>query len=195
MKFIFSIVLFLLAAQACIVHAGGPRIEKKLGGDSTIFTMTLDPGEHPKPGKSFHVTIHVTPGTDWHVYSSKMSTEGGLVPLTLAIPPELAETFEVEKIEETGDIKTAFDSNFMAVTMAHFTPYDLIATIKVKQKPNPDSAFYLLLHFQTCNETMCMPPRTFAVPMTFLGQPPIKLRVAGVIIKPKFELASLYKPE
>jgi Disulphide bond corrector protein DsbC len=195
MKFFFAVTLFLIIAQAGSLHANGPRIEHKLGGDSTIFSMELGPKQHPKAGGTFQVIVHVTPGHDWHVYSTNMSTDGGLVPLTLAIPPELADYFEVEKLDEIGDIKTAFDSNFMTVTMAHFTPYDVIATIKVKKKPNPDSAFYLLLHFQTCNETMCMPPRTFEVPMTFLGQPAIKLHFAGVMKQTKLELASLYKPE
>jgi hypothetical protein len=195
MKSIFAIVLFLTVAQAGSLRANGPRVERKLGGDSTIFSMTLAPNEQPKVGGAFHVIIHVTPGHDWHVYSSKMSTDGGLVPLTLTVPPELTEFYEVEGTEENGDIKTAYDSNFDAVTMAHFTPYDLTATIKVKKKPNPDSAFYLLLHFQTCNENMCMPPRTFEVPMTFLGQAPIMLHIAGIMKRSRFELASIYKPE
>jgi hypothetical protein len=195
MKFLFTAVLFIFAIQAGGLRANGPRVEHKLGGDSTVFSMTLDPKQPPKVGKTFQVTIHVSPGRDWHVYSAKMSTDGGLVPLTLSLPPELADCFDIEKLEETGDIRTAYDSNFDAVTMAHFTPYDVIATIKVKKKPNPDSAFYLLLHFQTCNETMCMPPRTFEVPMTFLGQPPIKLHIAGVMKQANLELASLYKPE
>jgi hypothetical protein len=195
MKSIIVTVLFLIVAQAGIAHATGPRIEHKLGGDSTIFSMTVSPKQHPKVGSTFQVTIHVTPGQDWHVYSSKMSTDGGLVPLTLALPPELSEFYDVEKIDEIGDVKTAFDSNFMTVTMAHFTPYDVIATIKVKKKPTIDTPFSLLLHFQTCNENMCMPPRTFAVPMTFLGQPAIKLRISGVIKTTESELACLYKPE
>ena len=195
MKSIFVLVLFLVVAQAGALRASGPRIEHKLGGDSTVFSMTLGPKEKPKVGKSFQITMHVTPGHDWHVYSSKMSTEGGLVPLTLTVPPELSEYFEVEKVEETGEIKTAYDSNFMAVTMAHFTPFDVTVTIKVKKMPKEEDSFYVWVHFQTCTETMCMPPRTFEVPMTFMGQPPIKLRVAGVIKQPQLQLASLYKPQ
>ncbi len=195
MKFIVTATLLFLVASAGSVCASGPRIEKKLGGDSTIFSMSLGSKEHPKAGGSFQVVIHVTPGRDWHVYSTKMSTDGGLVPLTLTVPPELADYFEVEKLDEIGDIKTAYDSNFMTVTMAHFTPYDVIATIKVKKKPAVDTPFSLLLHFQTCNETMCMPPRTFEIPMTFLGQPPIKLHIASILKRSNLQLASLYKPQ
>ncbi len=196
MKFILVTLLLLLAAMAGNLRAGGPpKIEHKLGGDSTIFAMTLGPAQHPKTGGTFQVTIHVTPGQDWHVYSTKMSTDGGLVPLTLMIPPELSDFFEVEKVEENGEVKTAYDSNFDAVTMAHFTPFDVTATIKVKKKPVNDTPFYLWVHFQTCNETMCMPPRTFEVPMTFLGQAPIKLQIAAVMKRHPLELASIYKPE
>ena len=91
----------------------------------------------PKVGKTFNVRIHVKPGGDWHVYSSKMASEGGLTPLTLQLPTDLDEFFEITKLEETGDLHTGFDSNFMAVTMAHYTPYDIIATVKVKRKRQP----------------------------------------------------------
>ncbi len=204
MKFIIAFALFVTLASAGDVRAnigehtllgGPPRVERKLGGDSTIFTMSLPSGQHPKMGGTFLVNIHVTPGQEWHVYSTKMSTEGGLVPLTFMVPPELSDFFEVEKVEESGEVKTAYDSNFDAVTMAHFTPFDVSVTMKVKKKPTNDTPFYLWVHFQTCTETMCMPPRTFEVPMTFLGQAPIKLQIAAVLMRPPFELAEAYKPQ
>lgn len=191
MKFILAFFLILMVAVAGSLRAGEPRIEHKLGLDSTFFTMTLDQKHRPKPGGTFEITIHVTPGHDWHVYSTKMSTDGGLVPLTLVVPPELSDFFEIQSLTETGDIKTAYDSNFDAVTMAHFAPFDVIATIKVKAKPKIDSPFYLLVHFQTCNESMCMPPRTFEVPMTFLGQQPIMLQIAGTMKSASQHLTSI----
>lgn len=152
--------------------------------DSTIFTMKLDVKKAPKPGQSFKVTIHVQPGNDWHVYSSKMSSDGGLTPLTLKVPSELSQYFEITHIEETGKMHTSYDSNFMAVTMAHYTPFDLVITVKALKKMDEALPFYLLVHYQTCTETMCMPPRTFTVPMTIIGQPEIKLQIAEAIRVP-----------
>jgi hypothetical protein len=171
-------LVFLLVLAPILARAGEPRLATKLGKDSTIFTLALDGKAMPKVGKTFNVRIHVKPGGDWHVYSSKMASEGGLTPLTLQLPADLDEFFEITKLEETGDLHTGFDSNFMAVTMAHYTPYDIVATVKVKKKAPAEIPFYVLLHYQTCNEFMCMPPRTFAVPMTVIGDQPLKLKIA-----------------
>ncbi|HET6402040.1 MAG TPA: hypothetical protein VFH95_11665 [Candidatus Kapabacteria bacterium] len=184
MKMLFGILLsgLLFTAPAhvrsCFAQFGHPRIETRLAADSTIFTMKLDANHPLKPGKTFQVRIHVKPGRIWHVYSSKMSSDGGLTPLTVHVPPELSGYFEITKVAENGVIRTAYDSNFMTVTMAHYKPFDVIATIKVLKKAEKEIPFYLYVHFQTCNETMCMPPRTFAVPMSVLGEKPFKLRIA-----------------
>ncbi len=168
-----------MSAQNSFAQFNKANLATKLGMDSTIFTMKLDTKKDPKPGQSFKLTIHVTPGREWHVYSSKMSSDGGLTPLMLKVPPELSQYFEITKVEESGNMHTSYDSNFMAVTMAHYTPFDVIATVKVLKKSDGEIPFYLLVHYQTCTETMCMPPRTFAVPMTIIGQEPIKLNIAG----------------
>jgi len=184
---ILALVL-LLVITPVLARAGEPRLATKLGKDSTIFTLSLDGKTAPQVGKTFNVRIHVKPGGDWHVYSSKMPSEGGLTPLTLQLPADLEEFFEIIKLDETGDLHTGFDSNFMAVTMAHYTPYDIIATIKVKKKAPAEIPFYLLLHYQTCNEFMCMPPRTFAVPMTVIGDQPLKLKIAQATVITHYHL-------
>lgn len=179
MKLLFTTLLcgslFTASAYAQFNKA---NLATKLGLDSTIFTMKLDAKHPPKPGQSFKVTIHVAPGGNWHVYSSRMSSDGGLTPLTLKVPAEISQYFEIEKVTETGALRTSYDSNFMSVTMAHYTPFDVIVTMKVLKKAEQEVPFYLLVHYQTCTETMCMPPRTFAVPMTVLGQEPLMLRIA-----------------
>jgi hypothetical protein len=183
-QFIINIFLTitLLAAVSNAAKAGNePRLATKLGLDSTIFSMEIGPDQTPKAGGTFKVKIHVTPHGDWHVYSAKMSSEGGLTPLTIAVPPDIADYFKIAGIEETGDIRTGYDSNFMATTMAHYTPYDIVVTVTVLKKSADKIPFYLFLHYQTCNETMCMPPRTFAVPMTVIGQQPLKLTIAQVV--------------
>ena len=181
MRFTLSIVLLGLFFAAGSASASGPRVEKKLGLDSTIFTMSVIGKQTPKPGTTFRVKIHVSPGHDWHVYSSKMSSEEGLTPLTLALPPEISDYFSIAGIEETGKLTSKYDSNFMTMTMAHYTPFDIFVTVKVTKKADDEVPFSLLLHFQTCNETMCMPPRTFSIPMTFLGQKPLKLKIAQAV--------------
>jgi len=187
---IFLTLLFVGSICHTSIAGTEPRLATKLGLDSTIFKMDIGPDQTPKAGGTFKVNIHVTPHGDWHVYSAKMSSEGGLTPLTIAVPAEISEYFKITALEETGDIRTGFDSNFMATTMAHYTPYDITVTVTVLKKSADQVPFFLFLHYQTCNETMCMPPRTFAVPMTVIGQQPLKLKIALIPkSKPGYELA------
>ena len=172
-----SVAIVLMAGVASFANASQPRLETKFGGDSTIFKLSVGPNEKPIAGKTFQVTIHVQPGKHWHVYSSMMSDTGGLIPLSLAVPDEISKLFQIVSLKETGKITRTYDSSFAMWSLAHYTPFDIIATIKVKQNASEKVPFYLYLHYQTCNETMCMPPRTFAVPMTLLGEKPILLTI------------------
>ncbi len=190
--FIFCATLF---SSSGFAQFGRQRIETRLAADSTIFTMTLNQRHPLKPGESFQARIHVKPGSAWHVYSSKMSNADGLTPLTIVVPHPISDYFEITKITETGAIHKSYDSNFMAVTMAHYKPFDLIATVKVLKKSSKEVPFYLYVHFQTCTETMCMPPRTFEVPMTVLGKKPLNLKIAQATIPhgPASGLANVMK--
>ena len=145
-----------------------------------IFTLKLEPKQVPQAGKTFKVRIHVQPGSVWHVYAADMSNEGGAIPLELTIPDSISDYFQIEGFTETGREKTWYDSSLQSVVKAHFSPYDVIATIKVrKNAPNP-LPFSLFVHFHTCNEaSICMPPRWFKVPMDWRGQPPLQLKIAN----------------
>ncbi len=98
--------------------------------------------------------------------------------LSLAIPPDISDFFALTSISETGLVKTWYDSNFMAVQKAHFKPFDVIATIKVKRNSTVAVPFHLYVHYQTCDTTMCQLPRWFEVPMTVLNQKPLELHIA-----------------
>lgn len=107
-----------------------------------------------------------------------MSDEGGSTPLRISIPDDLSNLFEVVSLSETGKIKTWFDSNFMAVVKAHFAPFDVIATIKVKDNSAVPVPFRVYVHYQTCDSSMCQLPRWFEVPMPLLDAKPLMLTIA-----------------
>jgi thiol:disulfide interchange protein len=171
----------LIGGATLSVSAAQPRLETKFGGDSTVFKLSIGEKEKPIAGKTFQVIIHVQSGRHWHVYSSMMSDTGGLIPLSLAVPDEISKFFQIVSLKETGKITRIYDSSFEMWSLAHYTPFDIIATIKVKQNATEKVPFYLYIHYQTCNENMCMPPRTFAVPMTVLGEKPILLAIGNGI--------------
>jgi len=173
------VAAFVLSVPTGDTHAQRKpaRIETQLRADSTLFSLQLEPGTKPTAGKTFKARIHVKPGNGWHVWSARLSTEGGLVPLTLHIPDELSKYFTIMSIKEIGDAHVGYDSSFEAETIGYTTPFDIIATIKVRDNAAAPLPFSLLVNFQTCNETMCMPPRIYAVPMTILGEKPIDLTI------------------
>ena len=173
------VLLFLIGAT--VLRAKEPhkeRIDTLIRDDSTHFTLTIPKTEVPTCGKEFKFKIHVQQGPEWHIYSSQMSAEGGLDPLTVKIPKEISDFFKITDLTETGKNTVAFDSNFMSVTKAHYKPFDLIVTVKVLKNSNVPIPFYVLLHYQTCMQSQCMPPRTFEVPMPVLGGKPIPLPIA-----------------
>ncbi|MFI5202748.1 MAG: protein-disulfide reductase DsbD family protein, partial [Candidatus Kapaibacterium sp.] len=170
--------MVLLLSGVVIAHAKGPRLENKFSGDSTHFSLKLEPGESPTAGKTFKVRLHVAASPAWHIYSSQMSDEGGSVPLQLSIPDDLADLFQITNLTETGKIITAYDSNLESVTKAHYHPFDVIATIKVRKNSDVPVPFRLYVHFQACDSSMCQLPRWFEVPMPILDAKPLVFKIA-----------------
>jgi thiol:disulfide interchange protein DsbD len=107
-----------------------------------------------------------------------MSADGGLIPLSVQLPDQLAPYFKLVSIKETGRTIDKYDSNFMTLTKAHYAPYDVIATFKALRKSQSPVPFSVLVHYQTCNETMCLPPMWFDVPTTLRGGKPIDLLIS-----------------
>jgi hypothetical protein len=167
----------------------------RLYRDSTIFTAKLLKGHPKKTGDTFKVKIHVDVHSPWHVWSSKMVDDYAMLPLKVIVPDSLTNYFEITKLNELTEPTVRFDSNFQLLTKANYEPFDLIATVKVKHKLSASVPFYLYVRYQAVNPTQCMPPMTYEVPMTFLGQAPIKLRVADAMKPSQFQLAALNAPE
>ncbi len=172
----FSVILLLTGAS--MLYARDPKLATKLNQDSAIFTVKPEKGSLPTAGKSFDVRIHVAVHPPWHIWSSTMSDEGGLIPTSVKVPEQLADFFELTKLKEFSRPVVGYDSNFMQVTKAIHQPFDLVATIKVKRNSPTPVPFYLYVTYQTCNETQCLPPATFEVPMTVIGDKPLMLNIA-----------------
>ncbi len=170
--------LTLLIAGVGVGHAKDPRLATKLYSDSAIFKVQLVKGEVPTTGKSFKVKIHVDVHNPWHIWSSIMSDEGGLIPLRVKIPDSISNFFELESLKEISKPVVSYDSNFMQVTKAIHQPFDLIASIKVKRNSSTPIAFWLHVVYQTCNESNCLPPAMFDAPMDVIGDRPLQLQIA-----------------
>ncbi len=170
-----------------------PSLYTKLLTDSSIFTVTLDKKAVYFPGKIFVAKVHVRHAQGWHLYSSTMSPDAGPSPLTVEIPSEIASSYTITGIKEAGKLVSKLDSNFGAITKAYYDDFDLYVSVQINKAVSPGAqSFGLVVRYMTCSESICLPARSYAVPMTFLGQPALALSVVtapkdsavGVVVSP-----------
>lgn len=180
------LLVFGLLAAALLTGAkpfGGnpPRkvsLYSKLLSDSSIFTLKLDPKQSYFPGKIFTAHVHAHHANHWHMYSSTMSPDAGPSPLHMAIPDTLANTFMLVGLKEHGKITSVYDSNFLATTKSYYGDFDIDAQVKIKKDvPLGSAPLSLQVSYMVCSENTCLPSRTYAIPMTFLGQKPVTLAI------------------
>ncbi len=175
-----SAILLFFAFLLALGTASAKRLERprdKFASDGSVLTLSVKQKTPIEAGKTFVATVHFKIGKGWHIYSSKSSPDAGY-PMIMGIPQELQQTYQIVSISETGKTVSHFDSNFMATTVSHYQDFDANVTVKVSAKAKPGtSPFYLLVDYQTCNESNCIPPNTFAVPMPFLGGKPLTLTI------------------
>lgn len=177
-KHLVRILLFLLVLTNFAYSQGKVRLANKFGNDSTIFTLTVDSKQKIVQGKTFEAKIKVKQN-GWHMYSSKMSPDVGPTPLTITIPQELSKTYKFVAVKEKGKLVEKFDENFGGVTKALEGPLELTVTVKVAIDAKPEKTpLKLNLEYTTCSESICMPPRTFEIPMKFIGQPDVFVTIA-----------------
>lgn len=179
MKIYLVRILVFLFVLTNLAHAQGTvRLADKFGSDSTVFTLSVDSKQKIEQGKTFEARIKVKQN-GWHFYSSTMSPDVGPDPLSITIPPELKKTYKIVSLREKGKLVEKFDENFGGVTKAFHGPVDLTLTIKVAQDAKlGKTPLEVYLHYVTCSESICMPPRNFAIPMKFLGQQDVFVSIA-----------------
>jgi thiol:disulfide interchange protein len=177
--YLARILVFLFVVTNLAYGQGKVRLASKLGNDSTIFTLSVDNKQKIEQGKTFEARVKVKQN-GWHLYSSKMSPDVGPTPLTITIPPELSSTYKFVSVKEKGKLVQKVDENFDGgVTKALHGPLELTITLKVANDAKLEKTpLKLRFEYTTCSESICMPPRTFEIPMKFLEQPDVFVTIA-----------------
>ncbi len=108
------------------------------------------------PGEAVTVTVKVQIDPGWHVYSVVPAATGpattSLTALGDAVP--LGQTTEDAPIQK-------FDPNFQTQVAYHETAATFIRQFSVKS-----AASAVTLHYQTCNDHVCLPPTDVVLPVT-----------------------------
>lgn len=178
------ILLLFLAGLPSSSSAQRPvRLEKKLAADSMVFDLKVEPKDTLEVGKTFKAKIKarsIRPegAPEWHMYSSTMDPDAGPTPLSVSIPPELQNVYKIVKLREIANVKSEFDENFDAVTKAIYGDFEIEVTVKISELTKPGKTpFALHINYMTCKETLCLPERTFDIPMSILGKKPLMVDI------------------
>lgn len=176
-----SLLLAFIIIGASSLHTfaqAKKKLAQKLSSDSSIFTMVVAPDAKLETGKTFDVKIKIRPNKDWHLYSAKMSPDVGPVPITFSIPPELSKIYSIVGVKENAKPVSKLDENFGGETKSIYGAFEEIVKVKVLQNaPLGKTPLKLYIEYTTCSESLCLPPRTFEIPMNFLGQKDVFVNV------------------
>jgi thiol:disulfide interchange protein len=154
-----------LAVVAGIVTAAATMASAQ--GDSVKWTAATK-ATTVKPGSSFDVQVTATMGEGWHLYSLNQPPP----PIATRIAVAKGQPFSAGGPVDAPLPQTAFDQSFGIDT--EFYADSAAFTLPVKadaNAPGGKTKVKVQAYFQSCNDTMCLPPKTVTmeVPIEVVG--------------------------
>ena len=147
-----------------------------------IIPRTAAQGENPitwslatsrdlkvKPGAQFEVVLTATIDEGWHLYSTTQPT-GGPTPTRITVPP--GQAFTLAAAPAGPEPKREHDPNFGMETEFYESSAAFSLPIQVASTaPGGRQRVEVHVRFQTCNDRLCLPPKTdkLAVEVTVVG--------------------------
>ncbi len=147
----FGFLLLLLTTLTGTAHAGAVPVQ---------FTASATPSP-ARPGEAVTVTIKVRIDPGWHVYSVVPAATG---PATTAIV-SAGDAVPLGTTTEDTPI-SKFDPNFQTQVAYHESAATFTRQFQVK-----GAASSVTLHYQTCNDKVCLPPTDVVLPLTLAVTP------------------------
>jgi thiol:disulfide interchange protein DsbD len=116
------------------------------------------PDKSLKPGAKFDLQLTATIEEGWHLYSLDQE-EGGPTPTRILMPAD--QPFEQAGAIESSEPKTAMDPNFNLMTQYYEDTASFTIPVKVAATAAAGkSQVKVNVSFQTCNDELCLPPKT-----------------------------------
>jgi thiol:disulfide interchange protein DsbD len=149
------------AACACPVTASP--------NDPASFSAAVTPKD-VHPGEIATIVISTTIDAGWHLY--------GLTPVPPPGPATTSMSVSGAGLSSAGDPSentptTAFDSNFGKSVTYHVSHATFYLPVKIMEGQSGQAAAAVSVHYQTCNDRICLPPRSkqISVPITVTPGP------------------------
>lgn len=155
------VISFLFALGAICVRAQEEINPVKW---SLAVEETLKP---PNKGDVFNVVLKAEIEKGWHLYALE-KTEGGPIATRIFLADETL--FELGKIEAPKPLEFD-DTSFGVTTKFYEDSVKFILPIKILGKVDSATAkLQLKVRYQTCNDEMCLPPKTVLIQSGFGDQ-------------------------
>ncbi len=125
-----------------------------------------------KPGAQFEIVLTATIDEGWHLYSTTQPT-GGPTPTRITLPP--GQPFTLAAAPAGPEPKREHDPNFGMETEFYESSAVFSLPIQVASTaPAGRQRVEVHVRFQTCNDRLCLPPKTdkLAVEVAVVGAPP-----------------------
>ncbi len=116
------------------------------------------PDKPLKAGDPFSLQLSAKIEEGWHLYATEQA-EGGPTPTRIVLPSD--QLFKQAGPIESSEPKSAMDPNFNVVVEYYEDEASFAVPVDVSPKAAPGiSEAKLDVSFQTCNDRLCLPPRT-----------------------------------
>ncbi len=137
--------------------------------DIVQWTATPTP-ETVKPGAKVNAVLAAKIKAGWHVYSITQAG-GGPFPTQISVPA--AQVLKAAGAVVAPKPKTAYDPNFQMNTEFYEDSVRFqVPLVVVSDATLGQTSGTIDVRFQTCNDTLCLPPKTVHVPVAMTISPP-----------------------
>lgn len=147
---------FLLAA----IFAVAPAAVHAAAKSPVHWSVKNSPAKPVKPGAKFSVTVTGAIDPGWHLYAME-EPQGGPIPTEVALTE--GDPADLLRVEESKP-KMQADPMFQQPTGL----FDGVASFTLRLQMAKDAApgphtLHVLVKYQSCNDRICLPPRTDTV--------------------------------
>ena len=152
-------ILVALAVSLLWIAAAHGRSPQQIPKEPIKWSLKATLPDKPlKAGDRFSLQLTATIEPGWHLYSTDQA-EGGPTPTRIAIPS--GQPFEQDGAVESSAPKEAMDPNFNLMTQYYEEQALFVVPVKIATKaPAGKTEVKVNVSYQTCNEELCLPPRT-----------------------------------
>lgn len=149
----------LTVTLLCLISGSVSRVQAQIPKEPIKWSIKLTSPDKPlKIGDEFTVQLKATVEPGWHLYGIQQE-EGGPTPTRISLAPD--QPFEQVGGIDFSEPAIALDPNFDRLVQCYEGEATFTITLKATVAAPPGKIDVKVnASFQTCNDELCLPPKT-----------------------------------